>query len=57
MFAALLFLVALVATPYVDVIKVFDKTGQTPKITVLPQYTFSVSFLTKCLTRIRRARL
>jgi hypothetical protein len=46
MLAALLYLAAFLAYPYANVIKVFDKTGQTPKITVLPQYSFSISFLT-----------
>lgn len=46
MLAALLFLVTLVVNPYVDVIKVFDKTGQTPKITVLHQIISIFHFFT-----------
>jgi len=50
--AALLFSAELVAILYVAVIKVVDKTGQTLRITVIPQDNFGVSFLTYYLTRI-----
>jgi hypothetical protein len=46
MLAAPALLVALVFNPYANVIKVFDKPGQTPKITVLPQLYFSTSLIT-----------
>ena len=52
MLAALLLSDELVVNPYVEVIKVVDKTGQTLRITVIPEDTFGVSFLTYCLTRI-----
>lgn len=45
MLAAPVLLVTLVFNPYEDVIKVFDKTSQTPKITVLLQYNFGNQFI------------
>jgi len=47
--AAPLFSTDLDVDLYVEVTKVVDKTGQTPKITVLP---FSISFFVNCLARI-----